>query len=60
MLRVNKALRSVAGGEMVEILVSGANAPKDFRSYCETAGHRFVEYSEAAGVIRIRLEKKRD
>ena len=59
-LRTNKALRSVAGGEMVEILVTDANAPKDFRSYCETAGHRFVECSEAEGVIRIRLEKKRD
>lgn len=59
-LRANKALRAIAGGETVEILVTDANAPKDFRAYCETAGHRFIDCSEAEGIIRIRLEKKTD
>jgi tRNA 2-thiouridine synthesizing protein A len=60
-LRANKAIRSLAPGSLVEVLVTDVNAPKDFRSYCETTGHTFVDSIEeegAAGVIRVTLRKK--
>ena len=60
-LRANKAMRALAPGTLVEVLVTDANAPKDFRSYCETTGHAFIDSVEedgAGGVIRVTLRKK--
>jgi tRNA 2-thiouridine synthesizing protein A len=60
-LRANKALRGMAGGTLVEVLVTDAAAPKDFRAYCETTGHEFLACAEeAGGLIRISLRKKKD
>lgn len=58
-LRANKAIRGLAPGTVVEILVTDASAPKDFRSFCETTGHDFVAAVEEGSVIRITLRTKK-
>jgi tRNA 2-thiouridine synthesizing protein A len=41
-LKANKALRPLAGGQEVRFLATDAAAPADFRAFCEATGHTLV------------------
>ncbi len=56
-LKARKAMKALAAGDTLEVLASDPSAPQDFRSFCETTGHRLRESSEAEGVYRFLLEK---
>ena len=56
-LKARKAMKALAAGERLEVLASDPSAPQDFRSFCETTGHRLLESGEAEGVYRFVLEK---
>ena len=58
-LRANKAIRGLEPGTVVEILVTDASAPKDFRSFCETTGHDFLDVVEEGDAIRITLRTRK-
>ena len=57
-LRANKALRGMAGGERLRVLATDPASAKDFRNYCETTGHALVAASEAGGVFSFVIQKK--
>lgn len=57
-LRANKAMRDLAAGEHVCVLADDKAAPGDFRTYCETTGHRLVESRQEGSTYIIIIEKK--
>ncbi|MCW5699659.1 MAG: sulfurtransferase TusA family protein [Rhodospirillales bacterium] len=57
-LRANKVLRGMAGGDELTVLATDAAAPRDFDSYCKSTGHQLLESSEEEGVFRIVIRKK--
>jgi tRNA 2-thiouridine synthesizing protein A len=55
-LRANKAIRAMDGGDEIEAHVTDRAAPNDFREFCESTGHTLVscEAADAHTVIVIR------
>lgn len=58
-LRANKSLRALALGDELKVVASDPSAPADFRSFCETAGHDFLDCQEENGAFVITLRKGR-
>lgn len=56
-LKARKALKSVAAGETLTILVTDPGAPEDFRHFCATAGAVLVAIEEAEDHRRIVLRQ---
>ena len=54
-LRARKRIGGLAPGEELTVLATDPAAPRDFRAFCEQAGHTFVSDSEADGVSTIVL-----
>ena len=63
-LRANKVLRGMSGGERLRVLATDRAAAADMRAYCRETGHDLVSYSDEAGVlsfvIRCRAELATD
>jgi TusA-related sulfurtransferase len=57
-LRANRAIRGLAPGTRIEVLVTDSNAPADFRSFCETAGHEFLDCTASGEVLTIVFRTK--
>ena len=57
-LRANKAMKSRAAGDVLEVLATDPAAPQDFVSFCETTGHQLLESRESDGVFTMILRKK--
>lgn len=62
-LRARKALRDLAAGQVLEILVTDPAAPRDFVAFCDSAGHRLLaivpppDDAPAPAVTTVRLAK---
>lgn len=56
-LRANKALRALAGGEVLEVETTDPASAKDFETYCQTAGHALLARAEADGIYTFRIRK---
>src|SRR3546814_5352283 len=48
-LRARKAMKGVAGGDILEVRATDPGAVADFKSFCETTGDELVEWREDAG-----------
>ena len=61
-LKAHKALRSLAAGTLVVVLTDDDGAPKDFRDYCQTAGHELVSssYDETDSAWHVTIRRKGD
>ena len=58
-LRAKKALKNMAPGAVLEILATDPGSVKDFDAFCKTTGDDMVSWSQANGVYRYTLRKKR-
>ncbi len=56
-LRAKKSLKSLAAGDVLEVLATDPSAVQDFQAFCETTGNRLLEWGEAGGVFSFRIEK---
>jgi len=56
-LRAIKALREIAGGEILEVTATDPAAVKDFEAFCETAGHVLVAWREDRDVFSFQIRK---
>ena len=56
-LRANKATRELPPGTFIQVLVTDPQAPKDFESFCQTAGYDYLECDEQDGTFSIRFRK---
>ncbi len=59
-LRANRALRGLAGGERLRVLATDRAAIADFKAFCRETGHALVAWSEDAGTLSFVIRKKED
>ena len=56
-LKVKKALKTVAAGGTLEILSTDPGAVADFAAFCRTTGNELLEHDEQGGVYRFVMRK---
>ncbi len=56
-LKAKKALRSVAPGEVLKILATDPDSPKDFQHFCTTTGDQLIATSEQDGIFTYFIRK---
>jgi tRNA 2-thiouridine synthesizing protein A len=56
-LRARKSMKSVAVGEVLEVLATDPDSLQDFRAFCETTGHELLESREDDGVFVFQIRK---
>ena len=58
-LRARKAIKSLEIGAELTVLATDPAAPKDFKAFCEQAGHELVASTETDGVFTLVLRRGR-
>jgi len=56
-LRANKATKNLIPGDILVLLVTDPNAPKDIEIFCDNTGHEIVERIEGDGEFSISIRK---
>jgi len=56
-LRAGKELRAMDVGEVLEIMATDGQAPRDFRDYCNEAGYELLVNEEVGQHYRIVIKK---
>jgi len=56
-LRASKELKSMNSGDVLEITASDGQAPRDFRDFCEAAGHEMLTNEEQGEHYLIIIKK---
>jgi tRNA 2-thiouridine synthesizing protein A len=57
-VRTAQRMRSVAPGELLEVLATDAGAVADFAAWSRSTGNALVESSQQEGVYRFLLRRK--
>jgi len=57
-LRANRALRGMAGGERLRVLATDRAAVADFQAFCRETGHALLAWSEEAGVFSFVIRRR--
>ena len=52
------AIKTIASGDLLEVLATDPGSVKDFAAWSKTTGHQLVEQSVDAGVYRFVLRRK--
>ena len=56
-LKAKKALKSLSGGQTLEILSTDPGSVADFAAFCRTTGNELVEQSDDGGVWTYLIRK---
>ena len=56
-LKAKKALKSLAGGQILEVYSTDPGSVADFAAFCCTTGNELVEQSDADGVWTYLIRK---
>ena len=57
-VKTAQAVKSLASGQLLEVLATDAGSTKDFAAWCKTTGNVLVESSVEGGVYRFVLRRK--
>ncbi|HET6380733.1 MAG TPA: sulfurtransferase TusA family protein [candidate division Zixibacteria bacterium] len=57
-VRTALAMKSLAPGELIEVLATDPGSTKDFTAWTRTTGHELVEESVEDGVYRFLLRRR--
>ena len=57
-LKAKKALKSLEGGQVLEVLSTDPGSVADFAAFCRTTGNELVEENEADGIYTYLIRKK--
>ena len=57
-VKTAQAIKTVASGEMIEVLATDAGSVKDFAAWSRSTGNELVEQSADGGVYRFVLRRK--
>jgi tRNA 2-thiouridine synthesizing protein A len=57
-VKTAQAIKTIASGELLEVLATDAGSVKDFAAWSRTTGHELVEQSADGGVYRFVLRRK--
>ena len=56
-VKMKKALKGMAAGEIVKVLATDKGSRRDFESFCRKTGNNLLESSEDDGVFTYVVEK---
>lgn len=56
-LKAKKALKSIEGGQTLEILSTDPGSVADFAAFCRTTGNELLEQNEEGGVYTYLIRK---
>ena len=56
-LKTKKALKSLAGGNTLEVISSDPGSVADFAAFCRTTGNELLEQNEADGIYTYLIRK---
>ncbi len=57
-LKAKKALKSLEGGQVLEVLSTDPGSVADFAAFCRTTGNELVEQNETDGIYTYLIRKK--
>jgi TusA-related sulfurtransferase len=57
-VRTAIAIKTIASGELIEVLATDPGSTKDFTAWARTTGHELIESSVDDGVFRFVLRRK--
>jgi tRNA 2-thiouridine synthesizing protein A len=57
-VKTAQAVKTMASGQLLEVLATDAGSTKDFAAWCKTTGNELVEQTVEGGVYRFVLKKK--
>ena len=56
-LRARKALKPLQSGDILEIIASDPDSPRDFQNFCETTGDTLLKSEEVEGLFFFEIQK---
>ena len=56
-LRARKALKALKPGDILEIIASDPDSPRDFQNFCETTGDTLLKSEESDGLFLFEIQK---
>jgi tRNA 2-thiouridine synthesizing protein A len=56
-VKMRKAIKGMAEGEVLKVLATDPGSMRDFRSWCDKTGNRLLEAREEDGVFTYVVEK---
>lgn len=59
-LRANRVLRGMPGGERLRVLATDRAAVADFQAFCRETGHALLAWSEENGVFSFVIRRRAD
>jgi tRNA 2-thiouridine synthesizing protein A len=59
-LKANRILRGMAGGDRLRVLATDRALVADFQAYCRETGHALLAWSEEAGVFSFVIRRRAD
>ncbi len=59
-LKANRMLRGMAGGQRLRVLATDRAAVGDFQAFCRETGHALLAWSEDAGVLSFLIRRRVD
>ncbi len=57
-LKASQAVKTVASGELVEVIATDPGSVKDFAAWAAATGHSLVEHDSSGGKFRFVLRHK--
>jgi tRNA 2-thiouridine synthesizing protein A len=57
-LRARKAMQKLEAGALLRVLATDPGTLKDFRAFCEAAGHELLESGSEADEFRFLIRKR--
>ncbi len=57
-LKANRTLRGMAGGQRLRVLATDRAAVGDFQAFCRETGHALLAWSEEAGIFSFVIRRR--
>ncbi len=56
-LKLKRAIRDVAAGDVLQVLATDPGAVGDFEAFCRATGNQLVDWAETDGVFTFNIRK---
>jgi len=59
-LKANRALRALQGGDRLRVIATDRASVADFQAFCRETGHALIAFGEEAGVLSFVIRRRED
>lgn len=56
-LKVRRAMKEIATGDVLKVLATDPGAARDFEAYCRSSGHELMDCAEQDGIFVFHIKK---